>query len=68
MMCLAKHAPLENLRSCDRSMQLPSCADGCLAGDVYLDVFTRWCLLQSACTEFYAVKIAKSAKIGRAHV
>ena len=32
---LAKHDPLENLRSCDRSMQLPSCADGCLAGDVY---------------------------------
>ena len=28
--CLAEHAPFENLRSCDRSMQSPSCADGCL--------------------------------------
>ena len=66
MTCLAKHAPLENLRSCNRSMQSPSCADRCLAGhgDMYLDVFTRWCLLQSACTEFYAVKIAKSANTG----
>ena len=71
MTCLAKHAPLENLRSfdtsmqslsctdgclagdvlgCDTSMQSPSCADGCLAGGVYLDVFTSWCLRQSACT------------------
>ena len=39
MTCLAKHAPLENLRSCDRSMQSPPCADGCLAGDVYFDIF-----------------------------
>ena len=39
MTCLAKHAPLENLRSCDRMQSLsPSCADGCLAGDVYLDI------------------------------
>ena len=38
MTCLAKHAPLEYLRSCDRSMQQQSCADGCLAGDVYLDI------------------------------
>ena len=36
MTCLAKHAPLENVRSCDRSMQSLSCADGCLAGDMYL--------------------------------
>ena len=50
MTCLAMHAPLENLRSYDRSMQSQSCADGCLAGDVYLDVFTSWCLRQSACT------------------
>ena len=28
----------------------PSCADGCPAGDVYLDVFTSWCVRQSACT------------------
>ena len=43
----AKHAPLENLRSCDWSMQSPSChscADGCLAGDVYLDIFKSWCV------------------------
>ena len=46
MTCLAKHAPLENLRSCDRSMKLPSFADGCLAGEVYLDVFTSWCVLR----------------------
>ena len=25
-------------------MQSPSCADGCLADDVYLDIFTSWCL------------------------
>ena len=43
MTCLAKHAPLENLRACDRSMQSPSCADGCLADGVYLDIFTSWC-------------------------
>ena len=42
MTCLAKHASLENLRSCDRSMQSQSCADGCLAGDVYSDVFMSW--------------------------
>ena len=48
-MCCAKH---ENVRSCDKSMQFPSCADGCLAGHVYLDIFTSWCLLQSACTYF----------------
>ena len=50
MTCLAKHAPLENLRSCDRSMQSQSCADECLAGDVYLDIVTMWCLQQSAGT------------------
>ena len=53
MMCRAKDAPLENLRPCDRSMQSPSCADGCLTGDVYLDIFTSWYLLQSACTYLY---------------
>ena len=46
MTCRAKHAPLVNLRSCDRSIQSrsPSCADGCLAGDVYLAP-CRWCVV-----------------------
>ena len=57
MTCRAKHAPLENLRSCDRSMQLPSYADGCQAGDVYLDILMIWCLLQSACTYFILLKL-----------
>ena len=57
MTCLAKHAPLEDLRSCDRSMQSMSCADGCLAGDVYLDIVTVWCLLQSAGTYFILGKL-----------
>ena len=57
MTCRAKHAPLENLRSCDRSMQLPSWADGCLAGDVYLDIFSSWCLVQSAGTYFILLKL-----------
>ena len=52
------NAPLENVRPCDRSMQSPSCADECLADDVFLDVFTSWCLLQSACTYFiHTVKL-----------
>ena len=38
MMYRAKHSPLENLRSSDRRMQSPSCADECLAGNVYLDI------------------------------
>ena len=42
MRCLAMYAPLENLRSCDRSMQSLSCADGCLAGDMYLDVWHHY--------------------------
>ena len=57
MTCRAKDAPLENLRSCDRSLQSPLCADGCLASDVYLDIFTSWCLQQSACTYFILLKL-----------
>ena len=57
MTCLAKHAPLENLRSCDRSMQSQPCAASFLAGDMYLDIFSSWCLLQSACTYFTLIKL-----------
>ena len=57
MTCLAKHAPIQNLRSCDRSMQSLSCADGCLAGDVYLDIFTSWCLQQSSGKYYILLKL-----------
>ena len=33
-------------------------ADLCLAGDVYLDNFTSWCLWQSACTDCSQLKIS----------
>ena len=54
MTCLAKHAPLENLRSFDRSMQSPSCADGCLAGDMYLDVFMCTWMFSRMCTWMFS--------------
>ena len=59
MACRANYPPVENLRSCDKSAQLQSCADGCLAGDVYLDIFASWCLQHEAVClqEFYTVKV-----------
>ena len=57
MTCRAKDAPLENLRSCDRSLQSPLCADGCLASDVYLDIFTSWCLQQSSGKYYILLKL-----------
>ena len=42
MTCLAKHASLENVKSCDRdrSMQSPSCGDGPEMGA--LEVMCTW--------------------------
>ena len=57
MTSLAKHASLENLRSCDRSIQELSCADGCLEGDMYLDNLTSWCLWQLAGRYFILLKL-----------
>ena len=56
MMCLAKDAPRENLMSRDRSMQSLTCADECLADNVYLDIVTMWCQ-QSAGTYFILLKL-----------
>ena len=65
MSCLEKHAPLENLRFCDRSMQSLSCADGCLAGDVYLCFYEL--VPVAVCPHMiYSVNIAKSANTGMA--
>ena len=51
-------------------MQSPSCADGCLAGDVYLDIVTMWSLLQSArlCRHvFYTIEIELPVNTAMAH-
>ena len=41
-MCHAKHAPLETGGPVTGICSPPSCADGCLAGDMYLNIFTSW--------------------------